>query len=255
MITQDRENGLSHYLVARQFPNGHVEMTSLKLSHDDSLRRGGGGKRDNEAKDGMCQIALAKSQSRAKVNLRRKVQSINADRMLTLTFKENLIDIDKAWLCLKYFVKLMNARYGDAFIYVAVPEYQKRGAVHFHLAIHGYFHANSVRKLWQRATGKFGGNIDIASSKKQMSKNSWNPRNIARYLAKYITKNDSVEFNKKRYSSSRNIPVPEPVRGWLVAGSSVAIIMRDTIYSISRKSVKEIFESDEGRYPIVHMST
>ncbi|OZY85473.1 hypothetical protein CBP51_00010 [Cellvibrio mixtus] len=52
---------------------------------------------------------------------------MQADRMLTLTFKDNLEDIDVAWDRFKYFSKLCRFRWGKRWIYIAVPEYQKRG--------------------------------------------------------------------------------------------------------------------------------
>lgn len=252
MITQGRDTGNGFYLSGRQYPDGTVELVALQLTEDDSLRRGGGGKRKNEDKSTMDERALFESSRRSRSTVRRLILSMCADRLLTLTFKENLTDIDEAWKVFKYFAKLMRWRYKD-FSYVAVPEYQKRGAVHFHLAIEGYYHANTVRNLWLRACGKYQGNIDITSPRKA-GKNSWNPKRIASYLSKYLTKNETVEFNRRRYSSGGGIKIPEPVKGWLALGMPVIKVMRETIESMTRNPVSCIHES-KGYFQIFYLST
>ncbi|MDO3651342.1 rolling circle replication-associated protein, partial [Nocardia mangyaensis] len=228
-------------------------MVAIRLGSEDSLKRGGGAKRKNAEKSAMDESTLNKSIARAKVNVRRKAMSMNADRMLTLTFRENVTDIDTAWDCFKYFCKLMRFRYRDKFQYIAVPEYQKRGAVHVHVAINCYYHANTVRRFWHRAAGQFQGNIDITSPRK-IAKNSWNPKRIANYLSKYLTKNDSVEFNRRRYSSGGKITLPEPIRGWLALGVPLISIMGDCIGKLTRKQVSCVWES-EGYFGITYLST
>lgn len=257
LITTERDTGSGHYLSLRHYESsGEVEMCAIRLDAADSLKRGGGAKRKNDDKAFMDEITIRKSIARARTSVRRKALSMCADRMLTLTFRENVTSIDSAWDCFKYFCKLMRARYGrgdNQFQYIAVPEYQKRGAVHFHLAISGYYHANTVRRLWRRAAGKYQGNIDITSPKKA-GKNSWNPRRIANYITKYITKNDSVDFNKRRYSSGGKICPPEPVRGWIALGIPLIEVMRQCVEKITRKDITCIWES-EGYFGITYLST
>lgn len=221
-------------------------MTALNLQADESLRRGGGAVRKHTNKSEMDDSTLIKSKQRARSNIRRKCFSAGMDRMLTLTFRENVTDIKEAWNCFKYFSKLMRWRYGERWFYVAVPEFQKRGAVHFHLAISGFFEVGTVRKLWRRAVGKRGGNIDVTSPRK-IKKNSWNPRRIAQYLSKYITKNETVEFNQRRYASGGNIEQPIIQRGWLALGLSMPRFARDFFKEFTRENIAVIWESSEGR--------
>lgn len=253
MITTDRDTGNAYYMSGRQYPTGDVEIVAIQLDSDDSLRRGGGARRKNDDKSAMDDVTLNKSISRARTTVRRRLLAMSADRMLTLTFRENVTDIDVAWQRFKYFVRLMRHRYRDRWAYVAVPEYQKRGAVHFHLAVTGYYHVNTIRRLWLRAVGQFGGNIDITSPKK-FGKNSWNPKRIAVYLSKYITKSETVDFNRRRYSSGGDIQIPEPVKGWLALGMPVIKVMRETVESMTRKPVSMIWESD-GYFGITYLST
>lgn len=226
----------------------------MRLEADEQLMRGGGAARKHRSKDEMDEATLSKSKQRARSNVRRKCYAAGMDRMLTLTFRENVTDLAEAWEVFKYFSRQMRWRFKERWFYVCVPEFQKRGAVHFHLAISGYFHANTVRKFWLQASGRREGNIDITCPRKKIGKNSWNPRRIASYLSKYITKNESVGFNQRRYSSGGEIPAPEVVRGWCALGLSMTRIFRDLAYEFTRKRLAVIWEGDDHR-GLVYCST
>jgi len=254
VISDDRASGAGHHLITRSYPTGDVELTSLRLSSDDSLKKGGGATRRNTSKDEMCESVLRKSCQRAKTQIRRKCLSLQADRLLTITFRKNETDIDLAWKKFKYFCTLMRWRYGERFQYVAVPEYQKRGAVHYHLAVRGWYHYNTVRRLWARASGDSGGNVDFTGIVKRHGKTERNPRKIANYISKYISKADSVTFNKRRYSSGGKIEVPAPVYGWLAITESAVYHLCTLVEKMTPKPVTNIWEA-EGRYPIICIST
>lgn len=254
VISDERATGAGHHLITRQYPTGDVEITSLRLSPDDSLNKGGGAVRKNTKKEDMTETVLSKSCQRAKIQIRRKCLSMQADRLLTITFRKNETDIDLAWKKFKYFCTLMRWRYGENFKYVAVPEYQKRGAVHFHLAVRGYYHYNTVRRLWIRAAGDSGGNVDFTGIKKRHGKQEKNPRKIANYIGKYISKADDVAFNKRRYSSGGKIEVPEPIYGWLCITDAVVYHLCKLLTKMTHKPVSNIWEA-EGRYPIICIST
>lgn len=242
LITTERSSGNGLALSCRVYPCGEAEITALRLDSEDSLKRGGGAGRKNEDKDTMDSTTLFKSCSRAKISVRRKLLTLSADRMLTLTFRENLTDLDEAWRVFKYFGKLMRGHWKN-FAYVCVPEYQKRGAVHFHLAIKGFYNVTIVREFWRRAAGAYGGNVDITKPRKRFGKGSnWNPKKIAGYLSKYITKNEVVAFNKRRYSTGGKIEVPEPMRGWLALGLSVPQILGQVLQSLTHKPATQYFE-------------
>ena len=75
------------------------------------------------------------------------IEGTRCDRMLTLTFQENVVDMDIALIAFQKFIVLVYAQWGRI-DYVAVPERQQRGAIHYHLAI------NRFLPCWQRyATG------------------------------------------------------------------------------------------------------
>lgn len=254
MITKERESGNAWFVSARHYPTDDVEVVALRLSPEDSFRGGGGGARVNTDKSQMDESVLRKSQGRAAVAVRRKALAMSADRMLTLTFRENVEDSEEAWDCFKYFSRLMRWRFTDRWVYIAVQERQARGAIHFHLAIKGFFPVSTVRDFWLRACGHRSGNIDIASSKHEMGKRSWNPRRIAQYLAKYMTKVDIAAFNKRRYSTGGSIQLPEPVRGWMSCGLSVVSVLRQIVESKSRLQVTTVRDG-EAFWPFVYVST
>jgi hypothetical protein len=253
LITKGRDTGNGFYISCRHYACDEVEISAIQLTAEDSLRRGGGAKRKTDSKENMDNPTLQKSCARARTTVRRKALAMMADRMLTLTFRENLEDIDLAWERFKYFSKLMRFRYRDKWQYIAVPEYQQRGAVHFHLAISGYYHIQTIRRLWLRAVGIYGGNVDITNPKK-FGKKSWNPKRISQYITKYISKSDSVDFNKRRFSSGGNIQLPIPEKGWLALGVPHVQVMRQVIDKLSRKQVSTIWEF-EGYFGITYLST
>jgi hypothetical protein len=80
---------------------------------------------------------IERSISRARGKIRRTVMSAGLDHLLTLTYRENMCGLDQAWFDLDKFCRLVRERFGD-FIYLAVPERQERGAVHWHLAVKGF---------------------------------------------------------------------------------------------------------------------
>ena len=253
LVSPDKDTGCGFYISARQFPGGHVEAMAIRLDPDDHIKRSVDRTRKNSDKDSMTEQALAKSRSRAKTKVRHKALSMQADRMLTLTFRQNVTDVDEAWRCFSAFNKKMKWRYKDKWVYIAVPELQKRGAVHFHLAIKGYFHVETLRRFWLQAAGDRGGSVNITSPRSH-GKNSWNPKRIASYLAKYMTKTDVVSFNKKRYSSGGNIEVPEPLTGWLALGVPIDSVLWDIFQKLTRKPLNQRWES-QGYYHLFWYST
>lgn len=253
LVSDSRAGGCGHHLICREYPTGDIELTSLKLSSDDCLTRGGGAVRENKDKDSMNGAVLEKSIRRARTMIRRRCLTMEANKLLTLTFRENLQSIDDGWKKFKYFIKLMRWRYKE-FKYVAVPEYQKRGAVHFHLAVRGYYDYNTVRRLWLRATGDSGGNVDFTSPRTKGGKIVKNPTRISAYIAKYISKSDDAAFNRRRYSSGGDIVISPPIYGWLALGDATVYHLCTLVEKLTHSPVRRIWES-EGRYPIIHIMT
>lgn len=259
LITDRRSSATGWHIKALKFPTGDVELMAVYLTGEDRLKSGGGAKRENKEKSQMDETVIRKSQYRAKKTVRHKLLTMGTDRMLTLTYRENITDLERAWKDFHAFNRKMKKRYKERWQYVCVPEFQKRGAVHFHLAIKGWLNVNVVRRLWRDVVGQ--GNIDITPPSKyklrhtKRTNTSWNPKKIANYLAKYITKKDAVAFNKRRYTSSK-IELPEPVIGWVAAGMDMFHFLYRLTEKLTHKSMgeHEYFEYD-GYFKIAKLST
>lgn len=133
-------------------------------------------------------------------------------RFLTLTFRENLQDIEKANKIFNLFIKHLNyqlKKKGKPTIkYLVVIEFQKRGAIHYHaLTKMSFTRVEIIRECWRKASKEFGGNIDI----KRVDRVD----NVGAYISKYMSKNneDLRLSGKKQYWSSRNLEKPIEVVG------------------------------------------
>jgi len=105
------------------------------------------------------------------------------------------------------FWKRAKEYFGKSISYISVPEYQTRGAVHYHALVWGF--PASVReeratRLLQRAWRQGYCDVRFASYKSDA---------LAGYLAKYFTKaySDYRTFNRKTYTTSRNIQRPTEI--------------------------------------------
>ncbi len=123
--------------------------------------------------------------------------------LLSLTYKENMKNIKKGYKDLKLFIQSLRYKYGRGFRYIAVPEFQKRGAVHFHMLVWDLsITAGQEREgrvladMWEK------GFVD--------AKETDGNKKIAGYLAKYMAKafTDKNLKNQKSYVSSRNVKRP-----------------------------------------------
>jgi hypothetical protein len=109
--------------------------------------------------------------------------SFKADRLLTLTYRENQQDRKRAYLDTVTFIARARAA-GYLPKYVAVAELQKRGAWHVHIACRGFMWVQTLRRIWRGVVGQDNGNIDLSYRHRGQS----NPWRIASYLSKYIGK-------------------------------------------------------------------
>ena len=124
-------------------------------------------------------------------------------KFLTLTFKKNVNDIDYANYEFMQFVKRMKFKYID-FQYLAVIEFQKRGAVHYHIICNlPYVNKKLIAKKWRH------GFIKIKRIKRI--------NNMGGYISKYVSKDsDNMKlFNKKKFFHSKDLYMPlEIINEW-----------------------------------------
>ena len=146
-----------------------------------------------------------RSVRRAKSRMRKLILSTNADHLLTLTYRNNIIDFDQAYRDLTKFIRLVRKEL-PVWTYIAVAEKQKRGAWHWHLAVSGRQDVNYLRKAWLKVV--MDGNIDINPPK---GKAKHRQLLLVNYLSKYLAKTFAEgehQLNARRYRVSRGIEVP-----------------------------------------------
>lgn len=190
---------------------------------------------------------------RAKQNVRWLCKSMAADRLFTLTYRENVVDRIKVRENFREFLRLIRygfkVKHADGSVtrypaladwqYVAVLEKQERGAYHIHCAVKGFQKIKTLRAAWYRAIGGQGdeqgaatpGQVDVTSPDKRWGGRSreWKTAKLAGYLTKYLEKTfDETSAEKRRYWHSKQIEVAEKRVYW-VGGHNVIEAIRDTL--------------------------
>lgn len=146
---------------------------------------------------------------RARTKVRRLCKAKGLDTLLTLTYRENMVDRERIARDLDVFVKRVR-RVIPGFEYVCAFETQKRGAWHAHLAVKRvlshYSHKGRLvksydllRSMWRGVVGTDNGNVDV-SRNRNVSRSS---AKLASYLSKYIGKTfDAAAKYVNSYSAS-----------------------------------------------------
>ena len=157
---------------------------------------------------------------------------------LTLTFKENIQDIERANREFTLFIKRLK-RYlkNQELKYIATWELQQRGAIHYHLVLFSvpYIKNDKLSELW--------GNGFIKINKiKETVKNEA----VGVYITKYFVKDlDKKANQKKAYFSSRNLIKPKETKKKLDFDEMNDILTdeEDLLY-IKNFTAKELIEID-----------
>lgn len=134
-------------------------------------------------------------------------QLINANydsnsKFITLTHRENTVDLPKAQRKFKIFIKELRKTYPDL-KYVAVIEFQKRGSIHYHMICNlPYVPAKYIENKWKQ------GYVKINKIK--------HVDNIGAYVTKYMTEDmdDKRLQGKKAYNHSQNNTKPMLLTSW-----------------------------------------
>lgn len=181
--------GLSLQIREFQYP--------IHVNNKTRFRRSGmNPNRFEEYKERTLHLAKNRLMTLAKANFE------GESKFLTLTFRDDpTFDINDLKTCkqkLRLFLRRLRKRYPKV-KYIAVAEYQKRGAVHFHMLCDlPRIPKDDLAELWGH------GFIDIRGIKAN------NP-NIGGYLAKYLTK--QLRKGEQRVITSRHLYRPEKFYG------------------------------------------
>jgi len=175
------------------------------------------------------------------------VKQIQADRLLTLSTRENIQDRDQFKKRMKRFFELVRKGWGGQqgisnFAYVAVLERQERGAYHAHIAIKGAVNFNFLRTAWHKALGCPGlmvgelspGNVDVTTPRAARwgtEFSRWKAAKLSAYLVKYMSKTfDDGISEKHKYFKSKDIEPPRE-RKYILSATT----MREAIVEVVDK--------------------
>lgn len=189
-----------------EYEKGYLK--GFELKEDNKVGKG----RKRDLQSGNYTEHRQQVLQRAKTNLRRIINANvgaygkeNTCKFLTLTFADNVQDLKAANYEFKKFINRLNYNIFKSkkgiLKYSVVVEFQKRGAIHYHVILYNipYVKANDLASIW--------GNGFIKINKID------NVDNIGAYVTKYMTKDssDSRLHGEKSYFNSRNLFKPEEI--------------------------------------------
>lgn len=162
-------------------------------------------KKKKELDDEYCDIEFDNTLTDRKNNMHksrnnfRRLVTANFDdgsKFITLTFEDNITDVKRANKEFKKYIQRMRYRYGN-FKYANVIQFQKRGAVHYHMMSDlPYIPHEELEKIWGH--GFVGINqIDHVD-------------NVGAYMIRYMVEDmtDTRLMGEKSYSTSKNLDRP-----------------------------------------------
>jgi hypothetical protein len=146
---------------------------------------------------------------------------------MTLTFADNITDLKQANYEFNKFVLRLSYKY-PKFEYLAVPEFQKRGAVHYHFVVYNthWIPHQTLQRIWGH------GFIKIRPIE--------NVTNIGLYMTKYLTKDalDRRLEGRKRHFSSRGL------RKFITIRKQVDVLMLSQSLSPLASTFQTEYESE-----------
>lgn len=166
-------------------------------------------KKENINKKDDFKVIEYKNIMRSKFQLQRLVKSNEKvfTTFITLTFSDNIIDLKYANKCFHNWRNNIKKKKKD-FLYICVPEFQKRGAVHYHLLTNLDIRENPDLIIPQKDKKSM---YDVKYwSHGFTSVFPMKNINIVGYITKYMTKDiDNRLFGHRRYLASRDLIKPK----------------------------------------------
>lgn len=240
----------------RVFEDGQCEVTVCKerffvgpaITPQTRAKRGTSEKREENDDD---------AGRRAKKQVRLCCKTIGADRMITLTYRENMVDRETALRHWDLFRRKLGKH--KQFHYVAVIEEQERGALHFHVAVAGRQMYALLRSIWQGVVGRGPDGEQMAQvNVRDPHKFGFGVKGahkIASYIAKYCGKDmQSRELDQKRYFRSRGIVVPE-VQFWRLHSTDMLSAVNAAVAAIGGHSLAGLQSWCNNALGVVYLAT
>jgi len=169
-------------------------VTTFKSTRTEYTQRPEGTKRSDS-------LARARMQVYRIVNCNTFAHGHYKPVFVTLTFRDNIRDLSLAHSCFAAFTRRLSKTIKKKVKYLAVSEFQERGAVHYHMVI---FNLPWIQKERFEAIWSHG----YAQLKATSGKDKIN--NVSAYMAKYMTKEmlDARLYGRKLYFCSRGLVRP-----------------------------------------------
>jgi len=186
-------NSVELYTYERAYlynlPPAKATIESDGAPHKEEERRG-----DN--------LTVARHKVRRLINAN-KDQYGEQTKFVTYTFAENVKSLKQAHKAWGLYCKKANYRWGKL-RYLAVVEFQKRGAVHYHVLYFNLPYIKNAKQVIAKLWGK--GFVNVKTIREV--------RNIGAYVCKYIQKDmmDSRLRGRKAYFCSRGLLKPREIR-------------------------------------------
>lgn len=211
-------NVLERYEYEKPIIEGYVEYKKASKG------------RQSVASDKDSEVNRKKVCDRARRDLRRIVNSniMPYSKFLTLTFKDNVQDIKLCNREFSKFIQRLNYYLKFKVQYSGVIEFQKRGAIHYHVIIYNIKDKIDLKKLkdiWGYGFVKLN-KID-------------NCDNVGAYVCKYMTKTDDERLRgQKMYFNSRGLKKPIEIK------ESALVLALDKSLQGSTPTFESEFDSD-----------
>lgn len=235
----------------RVFADGQMEIVAKRYDRYVGALQFNGVPKAKRGESENREQNIIDAANRAKQRVRHLCKAMGADRMLTLTYRENMVDRERAKKDFDRFRRAMS-KHRD-FKYVCTMEQQERGAWHFHIAVKGRLVYQLVRSIWRRIVGQDNGNIDVSNPHGRRG----GQHKLAAYLSKYIAKNAELfGLNEKRYWCSRGIDVPEPERvAYYAHARDVAEVMAECLHLANREGNPRDLQAYYDKHSTFWMAT
>lgn len=193
---------------------------------------------------------ILRARRRAKTKVRHLAKNMGVTHLLTLSTRQRVNSREELLQAWARFLRLYARARGERLTFIQVIERHptNREHLHLHAAVTSFLPVGLLRRLWYIALGGTGAERGSATpggvNMQQIKAKNPGRRaaRIARYIAKYMTKDTAEEFNKKRYSASRGF-APETLSWWMSAeytgpesyGAMLAEVLRILPLSFARE--------------------
>ena len=159
------------------------------------------------------------------------------NKFFTLTFADNVTDLKYANNQFCCFIKRLNRyltkMHKDKVKYIAVVEFQERGAVHYHLLCNlPYISANKLQEIWQNGFVKINKIDDVD--------------NVGAYVTKYMSKDNEDErlIGNRCYFTSQGLQEPTTIEENGVENTIMHLLLAGDI-ELQKEPYKKTFENEQ----------